>query len=207
MGLSQIQQTLAKIYTSSAFREEFFDSSQWGDRELGLTEEEIEQLTKISSQRVNLFAASLKQKRLGQIRKLLPLTSKCLGKDLYQLFWEYSETFIPGGIKKHPQDAIEFANFLEKKLDCSTRTNVGDWLRQRAKLDRDWILDVIRYERSWLTMAISDRLFLGCRFNNAIAPLIESLQKSENEPAKIKKSTFTIWFRLSSKSKVYHWKF
>jgi hypothetical protein len=198
MGLSQIQQTLAKIYTNSTLKEGFFDRSIVLDRELGLTEEEIEQLTKISSQRVNLFATSLKRKRLGQIRKLLPLTFKCLGKDFSQIFWEYSETFIPSGIKKHQQDAIEFANFLEKKLDCATRTDV---------VDRDWILDIVRYERSWLTMAISDRLFLGCRFNNAIAPLIESIQKSENEPAKIKKPTFAIWFRLSSRSKIYHWKF
>jgi hypothetical protein len=189
MGLLQLQQALAKIYTDTASREKFLDPSPTIDRELELSEKETQYLTKISSQQVNLFATSLKRKRLGQIRKLLPLTSKCLEKDFSQLFWQYSETYIPQGLKKHQQDAIEFTNFIEKKLD------------------RNWIIDVLRYERSWLTMETFDRLFFVCRFNYAIAPLIESLQQSENELITTQRLTFAIWFRLSDRSKIYYFQF
>jgi hypothetical protein len=189
MVLARVQQALAKIYTNTEAKEIFFSNSHSVGKELGLNQQEIQQLNELSRQQVDLFAISLKRKRLGEIRKLLPLTYKCLGKDFSQLFWGYSETFIPKELKKHRQDAIKFVDFLE------------------SKIDRNWIIDVLRYERSWLKMTASDRRFHGCAFNYAIAPLIESLQKSENEPITIERFTFAIWFRLFSQNKLYYFQF
>ena len=106
MSLTTVQKVLARIYTDSKLRDNFLTNPDVVGTSLGLNCQEIWQLSQLSSKQVNLFANSLKHKRLGEIRKLLPLTHKILGKELDRLFFKYSETYLPTGINKHLLDAI-----------------------------------------------------------------------------------------------------
>lgn len=148
MGLAQTQQVLAQLYTNTDFRERFFANPQAVGVEFELSDDEAQQLAQ-SAQQINIFANSLKWKRLGELRELLPRTAKVLGKDFTALFWQYAETYLPQGIKKHREDAIAFANFLEKTTDGKER-------------------DLVRYEKTWLLTYEGDRCFQICWFRYAV---------------------------------------
>jgi len=147
MGLAQTQQVLAQLYTNTNFRERFFANPQVGT-EFELSADEAQQLAQ-SAQQINIFANSLKWKRLGEVRELLPRTAKVLGKDFTSFFWQYAETYLPQGIKKHREDAIAFANFLEKTTS-------------------DLVADLVRYEKTWLLTYERDRYFQICWFRYAV---------------------------------------
>ena len=98
-------------------------------------------------QQVNLFASSLKHKRLGEIRKLLPLTYKVLGKEFDSLFVKYFETYLPTGSKKNLQDAVAFSNFIEEYLS-------------KDNAYHSWLLDVLHYEKARLKMSEGKRSFI-----------------------------------------------
>ncbi|NEU71037.1 hypothetical protein PI95_000210 [Hassallia byssoidea VB512170] len=148
MGLAQTQQVLAQLYTNTNFRERFFANPEAVGTELKLSDDEAQQLAQ-SARQINIFANSLKWKRLGEVRELLPRTSKVLGKDFTALFWQYAETYLPQGIKKHLQDAIAFANFLEKTTS-------------------DLVKDLVRYEKTWLLTYERDRYFQISWFRYAV---------------------------------------
>ena len=200
MSLATVQQVLAQIYTNSKLRDDFLSNPDAVGRTLGLNCQEIQQLSQLSSQEVNLFANSLKRKRLGAIHKLLPLTNKVLNKEFDRLFFRYAETYLPTGSKKHLFDAIQFAQFIEQM-------NTTEYIKPA------WVLDVLRYERIELerlkskTLLISDRFLMQSlmgatpkialhRFNYEIEPLIHSLQSQDSTPVLNLKANLAIWFRF-----------
>lgn len=60
MGLAQVQQVLAQLYTNTDLRERFFNHPNEVAEELGLSVDEQQQVAQLSAQQVNLFASSLK---------------------------------------------------------------------------------------------------------------------------------------------------
>lgn len=185
MSLATVQKALARIYTDSKLRDDFMTNPNVVGRTLGLNCQEMQQLSQLSSKEVNLFANSLKHKRLGEIRKLLPLTNKLIKKEFDRLFFRYAETYLPTGNKKHLFDAIQFAHFIAKIIATED-------------IEPIWLLDVLHYERIWLEKLQSNRLFTIAlhRFNYEIEPLIDSLQTQESTPVLKPKSTIGVWFRL-----------
>jgi len=179
MGLAQTQQVLAQFYTNTEFRERFFANPQAVGEELGLSGDEAQQLAKLSLQEVNIFANSLKWKRLGEIRELLPRTAKVLGKDFNALFWRYAETHLPTGIKKHRADAIAFANFITK-------------VAQNEDFATVWINDLVRYEQAWLLAYEPVSHFNICWFRHAVHRDFTA------------KPTLAIWLRVSGRSQLRH---
>ena len=159
MSLQTVQQALAHIYTNSKLRDEFLTNPDVVGRTLNLTCLEIQQLSTISTKEINIFASSLKYKRLGEVRKLLPLTVKLLGDEFNKLFFSYAETFLPSGNKKHLKDAIAFIKFI---------------LQQEFEVN--WNRDIIRYEYLLLQRLNTKKLILGDRFNYPIPKLINSLE-------------------------------
>lgn len=186
MSLSTVQQVLARIYTDSKLRDDFLTNPDVVGVSLGLNCQEISQLSKLSTQQVNLFANSLKHKRLGEIRKLLPLTNKALGKDFQRLFFEYCETYLPTGSKKHLLDAITFIQFLLQRLTTDNTQAV-------------WVLDLLRYEKIRLKMFEGKRFFMSDRFNYHLELLINSLN-AEPQAILNPQPTIGIWFQLTPNS-------
>ncbi|MGD1920833.1 MAG: hypothetical protein ACFCAD_19295 [Pleurocapsa sp.] len=125
MSLITVQQALARIYTDSKLRDDFLTNPDVVGRTLKLNCVEIQQLSKLSKKEVNMYASSLRYKRLGEIRQLLPLTNKVLGNELNKLFFQYAQTHLPQGNKKHLQDAIAFTKFI---LNTVIKDVNPDWL-------------------------------------------------------------------------------
>jgi hypothetical protein len=180
MGLAQTQQVLAQLYTNTELRNRFFANPQSVGRDLGLSEADIQQLSQLSSQQVNMFANSLKWKRLGEVRELLPRTARVLGKKFNDLFWQYAETHIPQGIKKHREDAIAFANFIQKQ-----------------DLEPVWVSDLVRYEKTWLLVYDSHYCFQVCWFCYPI----DKLGTTSDIHRQL---TLGIWWRLKKRSQLHH---
>jgi hypothetical protein len=184
MSLKSVQNLLAQIYTNSQMRQDFLKNPEQIGKTFGLNAEEIKQLSQISSSQVHIFANSLKNKRLGEVRELLPFTYQVLGKEFNKLFWQYAETYLPAGIKKHRDDAVAFSLFLEN-------------LSQTQKIEPVWVADVIKYERCRLQASNLTQKLIISQFSYSIAPLIRSLQNQEKEPVLISQHSVAIWFRLS----------
>ncbi|MEH1939200.1 MAG: hypothetical protein V7L01_03140 [Nostoc sp.] len=182
MGLAQTQQVLAQLYTNTDFRERFFANPEAVGAELGLSCDEAQKLAQLSAQEVNIFANSLKWKRLGEVRELLPRTARALGKNFTALFWRYAQTHLPKGIKKHREDAIAFANFIA--------------IAEEENLDPPWISDLVRYEKTWLLAYEPTSRLIVCWFRYPVG--IANLEGMNRQP------TIAIWFRLSKQSQLRH---
>jgi hypothetical protein len=179
MGLEQTQILLAQIYTNTQLRERFFTNSQAVGLEMGLSSDEVQQLAQLSPKQVNAFANSLKWKRLGEVRELLPRTAKEMGKNFTTLFWRYAENPIPPGIKKHRQDAIAFANFIIQ-------------VAQQEGLEPAWIGDLVRYEKTWLLVYTTASCLKICWFGYAVHQNLS------------KKGVIALWLRLGRRSELRH---
>ncbi|AFZ59544.1 hypothetical protein H6G54_14005 [Anabaena cylindrica FACHB-243] len=174
MGLLETQQILAQLYTNSDLRERFFTNPNIVGLELGLSVDETQQLAQLFVKDVNNFANSLKWKRLGEVRELLPRTVKVLGKNFNSLFWRYAETYLPQGIKKHRDDAIAFADFILK-------------VAEEESIEPVWISDLLRYEKTWLLASESHSYLQICWFRYAIHLDCTA------------KPMIAIWWRLSAR--------
>ncbi|AFY32789.1 hypothetical protein [Calothrix sp. PCC 7507] len=193
MGLAQTQQVLAQLYTNTELRKRFFAHPHAVGAELGLSDSEIQQLSQLSVQEVNVFANSLKWKRLGEVRELLPRTVRVLGKNFTTLFWRYAETYLPQGIKKHRKDAmvaprtaegIAFANFIEK-------------VAQVEGIDPAWVSDLARYEKTWLLVDELHRGLQVCWFRYPVGSL-------GSTDANLSQPTIAVWWRFSGRSHLHH---
>ena len=120
-----------------------------------------------------MFATSLKRKRLGEVRELLPRSAKALNKDFSKFFWQCAETYNPQGIKKHLDDAIAFATYIEKMNN----------------IEPEWILDLVKYEKAWLEAAEPNQRLIVRYFLYAIDDNFQVL----------KQPFLAVWFRLSPK--------
>ncbi|QIR40154.1 hypothetical protein HCG51_27885 [Tolypothrix sp. PCC 7910] len=185
MGLAQTQQVLAKLYTNTEFRNGFFANPKVLGAELGLSDAEIENLSQLAAPQVNLFASSLKWKRLNLLSKVLPSTAVALGKNFKTLFWRYAETYIPQGIKKHRQDAIAFADFIVKTS-------------QLEGLEPIWLSDLVRYEQAWLLAEELNRGLKVCWFRYPIDKLGNSEEKIRPQ------LTIAVWWRFQARSPLHH---
>lgn len=168
-----LQPILAQLYTNAELRSRFFTDPEVVGTQLGLNTTQIQQLAQLSAPQVNLFATSLKRKRLGEVRELLPMTAKALNKDFSRLFWHYADTYLPYGIKKHLLDAIAFASYIEK-ID---------------NIQPDWILDLVKYEKAWLETAESQKRLILRRFRYVIT-------QSEGNFQVLQQPYLAIWLRL-----------
>ncbi len=187
MGLVEIQRALALLFTDAALRERFFNDPQRVGQDLGLSADDIQQVAQISGQQVRRFASSLHSKRLGEIYKLLPLTYKALGKQFTALFCQYADSYVPSGVKRHSEDAIAFATYIERRVVVE------------KGIAPIWVADVVRYEKARLLMGDVKRRMLLMRSHYALNQLIQSLERGDEEPSLLSKSTYMLWYRLSSK--------
>ena len=134
MGLQQIQQVLVRLYTDSEFRESFFADPFSSMVTYNLTANDLEHLKQLSQQHVSSFAESLVQKRLHEVKRLLPLTSKLLAEECKPLFLKFAQQYVPGGIKKHHQDACAFAQWLPSAW---SELDLPPWANEVAQLEVD----------------------------------------------------------------------
>ena len=86
MELATQQIALAKIYTNTKLRMQFFADPLTTGHELKLKPEELDLLSGLSSKQVHFFARSIHRKRMNYICRLLPLTSLALEDQFHDFF-------------------------------------------------------------------------------------------------------------------------
>ncbi|NES85000.1 MAG: hypothetical protein F6K10_28300 [Moorea sp. SIO2B7] len=191
MGLVEGQKFLAQIYTNQEVRASFFVDPQGVGKEFGLSVEEVNNLAQLSVQQVNFFASYLRNKRLNEVCKLLPLTYKVLGKVFIQLFGIYAQNYVPKGIKKHRNDAIAFSHFIEQ-------------VASSEKIEPLWVLDLLRYETIWLKVADPSCRWQIFWFRHSIKDLAKSVKINPEKAILLRQTTLAVWFRFSKERQLRH---
>lgn len=110
MSVLEVQQLLARLYTDPFLLEEFLS-----DRE-GFCRRHVNGcggfIGQLDSDQLEFFACSLRSKRAGEVKKLLPMTVRALGLEFEAEFNRYAATAIPTGERKHLADAMAFCEHL-----------------------------------------------------------------------------------------------
>src|SRR5215470_348789 len=101
MALANIQTILARLFTDASFRASFFCDPIAVGLSLGLGPDEASTLAQLSQASVEQFAATIKRKRVDDMRKALPLTARALGG----AFERHALTAIVGAVSPAREDA------------------------------------------------------------------------------------------------------
>ncbi|MBV9851453.1 MAG: hypothetical protein JO250_17430 [Armatimonadetes bacterium] len=187
MGLAEVQSALARLYTDVSLRERFLADPGVVGQELGLSDEEIAQITHLSAPQLRFFAASLVSKRRQEVEKLLPRTRRALGRQFGTCFARYAVAPIPDGIHKHWKEALAFAAFLEQSGG-----------------QPPWVGDVLRYERAWLEASSPGRLWLVRRFGHPVGQPVPQVTDDVSLQALPPRLTIGLWFRLGRHGTLRH---
>ncbi|MCU0239026.1 MAG: hypothetical protein MUC29_06255 [Pyrinomonadaceae bacterium] len=183
MSLLEQQNFLAKLFTDTDLRENFWLNPNEIGLANNLNETEVTEIAKINEQDFNYFAESLYFKRLSEVENILPLTVLAFGKTNFrETFKEFANQFLPKSIKKHLEDSVEFCDFLQKK-----------------ELEKVWQKDVVKYEQAKLLFYGYGKLVvfrvLHYDFTTANGDI-------RNEP--FKRLSLAVWLRFGKKGKIYH---
>ncbi|HEY5893249.1 MAG TPA: hypothetical protein VIT91_08470 [Chthoniobacterales bacterium] len=145
MGLTEIQTALARLYTDTEARSEFFaDRSAFAVR-FGLSQEETEALADSAGVEIERFAGSLLRKRFNEATRSVPLARRVLGQKLFGVFERYTAETGAAATRNPALDGLSFNRWLlTNSLVPLTAANK----------------DLLRYEVAWLTMQHSSRRFL-----------------------------------------------
>ena len=194
MSLNGTQNFLALIYTDEELRRAFLAAPEKIGLENGLSQAEACELAQILPEEINFFSETLFYKRLREAEKLLPLTSKVLGKDFERHFRDLAAQFTPNSIKKHLEDAVEFAAFLQKRAEVNPR----------------WAKDTARFEGAKLRFYNTEKNFLVCGFDHDIRRIFQesSLSPRETDFQKIilpKRKTYAFWLRIRGSIRHFIW--
>lgn len=191
MSLAETQKLLARLYTDADLREQFLAEPFRVGKEHNLNEIEIRQISEVLPAEIRFFAESLFFKRLREVEKLLPLSRKILDKDFEKHFRDFSAGFQPSAIKKHLEDALQFAEFLRQKTT-----------------EPIWLKDLIAFEAARLEFGLIGKMFVVRRFKFDIREILREIsgseEKTKNFPAR---RTLAIWFRFSRNGKPRHFIF
>ena len=182
MGLAERQKALAQLYADTRLRERFLADPLAVCRELGFDDEESRRIAAIPPARLTSFARTLHNKRLAEVTKLLPLTSRVLGRAFNEAFERYAETHLSGGTKKHLGDALAFAAHLQKVL-------------RKEKHQPRWVLDLLGYEKARVRAADPRRRVVVRYFRYDIRLLVRSVARREETTA-LAQRCVAIWARL-----------
>lgn len=190
MSLQEVQNFLARIYTDENLRQYFLREPEKCGAENNLSDAEIVQIRQILPEQVNFFAESLVHKRLHEVGKLLPLTYKALGAKKIEIsFREFIATgFLPQSIKKHLEDAIEFANYLTSKNP-----------------EPVWIKDAVKFEAARLSFNNDSSRFLVKKLDHDIRKISQAILhgKDVSQENIGKRLTFVVFLKIGGRTRQY----
>ncbi|MBA3692277.1 MAG: hypothetical protein H0W77_02385 [Acidobacteria bacterium] len=184
MSLLDVQNFLARLYTDESLRREFLSAPENIGKVNNLNEKEITELAEILPAELNLFADSLFYKRLREVHKLLPLTKQALAEEFEIYFREFAGGFLPATVKKHFEDAIQFAEFLQGK-------------------EKNWNKDLAKYERAKLEFNNCGKNFIFKVFDYDIKEIFRKGVRAQKEFKQ--KKTFAVWLRIGKFARQFIW--
>lgn len=129
MSLADQQQFLSRLLTDAPLRRQFAVDPAAACAAASLTDCDAAHLRALAASDVEVFAQSLIHKRRGQVEHLMPLTCRLLGRIFETLFAEFATASLPCGVKRHQEDAIAFAAFLN---EGGIAPQIGEMARYEA---------------------------------------------------------------------------
>jgi len=186
-SLDQIQALLARLFTNAAFRSNFFADPQTVARDFGLVPEAASALATINAKSVGQFVNSLRQKRLADARKTLPLTARALGADFGRLL--RPELDGPPSAGRHRDDAAKLVARLAQ----------GSEGAQSFPL---WIVDLARYEMAFVQATKASAKLILRHFRSP--PLRLAAAALSGADAGAPKPTLGLWLRLPGARRLFH---
>ena len=208
MGLAEFQKILAHLFVDPSLRSRVLQNEPNLATEWNLTDAEWNQLRSIASRDLELFADTLRSKRLDDASKILRLTAQRLGPHPFRTLC--LPLLTPGlPPRRHHDDARTIANQLRQ-------------LAAQNQLNPPWLADLAHYEASYNE---SRRLPFGLlvrRFHHPIRQTIQlALQPQPNpnhnpssnpnpnpnpnpSPTLQPRPTLAIWLRLASHRWLFH---
>jgi hypothetical protein len=124
MLIDNTQVILSRLYTNSIFRKEFIADKKKFYQTYTVSSETITFLEALSIPQLTFFAEGLLKKRMHEVRSLLPLSIKLIGKVFAEFFLKFCDQYTPNGIHKHQEDAIHFVEFVLAQLN---ETNIDQF--------------------------------------------------------------------------------
>src|ERR687886_2080573 len=100
MGLSEIEQILARLSADEELRARFVENPFALGRELGLTPTRTRQLRREAAARFDSFANTPRERRFVQVNKLLPLTHRVLKERFTNYFNGYVAEHGPPAVAR-----------------------------------------------------------------------------------------------------------
>jgi hypothetical protein len=189
MALADVQAILARLFTDAPFRASFFADPVATGRANGLDAAEAQTLAALSRNDVDGFAGTLRRKRAGDVRKVLPLTARALGG-------AYRDHILPATAGaprpgRHRDDARALVEHLRR-------------MARAGELDPPWAADLARYEMSFGDALHRRAGVLVRRFRYPVAQLAAALFRGEATADVGPRMTIGVWVRWPGRQGVFH---
>lgn len=185
MGLTEVQRALARISIDPALRARFFADPAVVGAEFGLIVRDALGLAQISRRQLEQFAESLHRKRRDQVRRVIPIAARALGRDYAALFERYLDQSAPRGSKADLDDAAGFVAAM------------GEWADD---IEPGWAVELARYELTWRQAACAGRVPLVRIFRFPVAELATGCETEPVAP----RATVACWWRPSQRATLRH---
>ena len=182
MGLSEIEQILARLSADESLRERFVNDPFALGRELGLSPTGTRQLRRAAVARFDTIAASPRERRFVQVYKLLPLTHRVLKGRFTYYFDRYVAEHGAVSFEHLFGDVLAFADYLEKKL-------------QEDHLGSGWTLDLLRFEKARIKAADPKRRLVVATFRHDISRLVRGVMRKGELFAAVRRRSVAVWWR------------
>jgi hypothetical protein len=180
--MAEIEHILERLSGDEELRRRFVDDPFALGRELGLSASASRQLKRAAAARFDSFAATERERRFIEIRKLFPLTQRALAGRFAAHFRRFAAAHADGGITHLFGDALDFAEYLDARL-------------REERVGAGWVLDLLRYEKARLRAADPARRVVVAFFRHDISRLVRSVMRREELPAAARRATVAVWWR------------
>jgi len=189
MALADVQTILARLFTDASFRASFFADPLSVGRSFGLEPSEASSLAELSRTTVEQFAATIRRKRVDDMRKVLPLTARALGV----AFDRHALTAIVGAVRpgRHRDDARVLLDHLSQ-------------LSQSNELEPPWPADLARYEATFGEALHCSACLLVRRFRYPVARLAAAIQSGAPIGNVAPRMMIGFWLKVPGRRGITH---
>jgi hypothetical protein len=185
MGLTEIEQILARLSTDESLRERFVEDPFALGRELGLSTVGSRQLRREAAARFDSIDASPRARRFVQVYKLLPLTHRVLKGRFTYYFDRYVAEHGAVSFERLFGDVLAFADYLEARM-------------KEDHLGSGWTLDLLRFEKARIKAADPKRRLVVATFRHDISRLVRGVMRKGELFAAVRRRTVAVWWRKRS---------
>jgi hypothetical protein len=182
MGLSEIEQILARLSADESLRERFVNDPFALGRELGLSATGTRQLRRAAAEHFDSLAATPRERRFVQVYKLLPLTHRVLRGRFTYYFDRYVAEHGAVSFERLFGDVLAFADYLEERM-------------RDDHLGSGWTLDLLRFEKARIKAADPNRRLVVATFRHDISRLVRGVARKGELFAAVRRRSVAVWWR------------